>query len=89
MNDRINQSLRSRRKKSSIFRHLENNNLTTIKGKMFGDTSSVTSTLHLDNNHLIQLPYDAFDGVSVDTVTLDNNNLIVYPLLSNPNVRKM
>ena len=85
----INQSLRSQSKKSSIFRHLENNNLTTIRGKMFGDTSSVTSTLYFDNNHLVQLPPDAFDGVSVDTVKVDNNNLLVYPLLSNPNVRKM
>ncbi|KAI0207064.1 hypothetical protein LSAT2_008303 [Lamellibrachia satsuma] len=69
--------------------YLGNNTLATLGGKIFGDTSSVTDTLYLDNNRLVQLPSNAFDGATIDTVTLDNNLLVVYPMLNNQNLRKM
>ncbi|XP_038053348.1 uncharacterized protein LOC119725831 isoform X2 [Patiria miniata] len=70
--------------------HLESNQISDIRGKMFGDLSTIQD-LFLENNKISSLYGDTFDGATITTISLYNNVLATYPAkaLSSQNLDKV
>ena len=75
----------------SLFsRDLQNNNIGTLDGPIFGGVSKVGDNLFLQNNSLTGLSADTFENVVLTYIWLSDNLLTVFPIaLMPPNPERM
>ena len=59
--------------------YLQDNEISELEGSIFGPDSTIGQWVYMQKNYLTEIPDDAFDGVNIINLNLDDNLLENYP----------